>query len=193
LVRILLAGERRRSDPGADLDSLHGVDGHERAGEVAVELVVDRLAQAYGHTRRHHLDHCARGRAALAHIIEITLPGLRRLPVGAPEGIVLDRIPVPACAVDLVRADLDHGAADSDALTQDFAGDCAGGDAACGFARRRATAPAVIADAVLGPIGVVGVARAEFVLGVVVILRARVDVLDHQRDRRTRRLPLEDA
>jgi hypothetical protein len=50
----------------------------------------------------------------------------------------------------------------------------------------RATAPAaaVIADAVLRPIGVVGVPGAEFVLDVGIILTPLVDVLDDQRNRR---------
>ena len=45
-VGIVLAGERRRREPVADLDALDGVDAHQRGGEVAVELAVDRRAQA---------------------------------------------------------------------------------------------------------------------------------------------------
>src|SRR4029077_6106691 len=45
---------------------------------------------------------------------------------------------------------------------------------------------------VLGPIGVVGVARPKPVLGLVVVLRTRVDILDHQLDRRARGLALEN-
>jgi len=56
LVAILFAGERHRREAGADLDSLDGVDRHQRAGEIAVELVVDRLAQPGGHAARYHLD-----------------------------------------------------------------------------------------------------------------------------------------
>src|ERR1700722_15529230 len=50
----------------------------------------------------------------------------------------------------------------------------AGGDTRRGFARRGAAAAAVVADAVFGPIGVIGVAGTELVLDRVVILGARV-------------------
>ena len=46
LVGILLAGERRGGKAGADLDALDGVDAHERGGEIAVELAIDRRAEA---------------------------------------------------------------------------------------------------------------------------------------------------
>ena len=48
LVGVLLAGERGGGEAGADLDALHRVDAHHRAGEVGVELAVDRLAQPAG-------------------------------------------------------------------------------------------------------------------------------------------------
>ena len=86
----------------ADLDALHGVDAHQRLGEVGVELVVDRLAEADRHARGHDLDHRAARAAALAHVVEIAFPALRRLAVGAPEGIVAGGVPVPVGAVDLL-------------------------------------------------------------------------------------------
>ena len=58
------------------------------------------------------------------------------------------------------------------------------------LARAGAPAAAIVADAVLGPVGVVGVAGAELVLDVGIILTALVDVVDDQRDRRAgRHLP----
>ena len=65
-------------------------------------------------------------------------------------------------------------------MLEDLARDGAGGDAACRLARRGAPAAAIVADAVFGPIGVVGVARAELVLDLAVILRALILVLDQQ-------------
>ncbi len=56
-----------------------------------------------------------------------------------------------------------------------------------GFARRRASAAAIVAYAVFGPVDVVGVARTERILDVAVVLRALIDVFDHQRDGRPRR------
>ena len=59
----------------------------------------------------------------------------------------------------------------------------AGGDHRRGQPGRRAPAAARIAHAVLAPVGVVGVARAEGVEDVPVVLAALVGVADQQRDR----------
>ena len=70
---------------------------------------------------------------------------------------------------------------------QDFSRDGAGRDARGGFARGRAAAAAIVAQAVFRLIGEVGVAGAELVLDLGIILGALVGVLDQQRDRRARR------
>jgi hypothetical protein len=49
----------------ADLHALDGVDAHHRVGDVGVELVVQRLAQAHRHAVGAHLDARAAGVAAL--------------------------------------------------------------------------------------------------------------------------------
>ncbi len=152
LVGVLLAGERGRGEAGADLDALDRVDAHHRRGEIGVELVVDRLAQARRHAarprprspRRSTSRPCARRRDSL--------PRLRHLPVGAPERIVLDRVPIP---VSRGRSGAGpSGRARRGSLTpvaQDLARDRAGGDAHRGLARRGAAAAAIIADAVFRP------------------------------------------
>ena len=84
-----------------------------------------------------------------------------------------------------VRPDLHQGAADGDAGDH-LARHGAGRHPRRRLARRRAAAAAIIADAVLGPVGVVGVAGPELVRDVAVVLGALIDVLDHQRDRRAR-------
>src|SRR5262249_47038432 len=53
-----------------------------------------------------------------------------------------------------------------------------------GFARRLSAAAAIIADAVFGEIGVVGMAGTEFVADLVVVARALIDVFDQEPDRR---------
>ena len=193
LVAVLLAAQRGRGEPGADLDTLDRVDRHHRAGEIAVELVVDRLAEPGRNAARDDLDDRAGRRAGLAHAVEIIGPAQRRRGVRAPERVVLDRPPIPGGAVDRVRPDLHQRAADRHVGAEDLARHRAGGDARGGLARRGAAAAAIVADAVFFPIGVVGVAGAEAVGDVAVVLRALVDVLDHQLDRRAGRLPLEDA
>ena len=72
-------------------------------------------------------------------------------------------------------------------LGHDFSRDRAGCDTRRGLARRRAPAAAIIAQAVFGLIGEVGVAGAKLVLDVGIILGALVGVLDHKRNRRARR------
>ena len=60
-------------------------------------------------------------------------------------------------------------------------------DARCGFARRRAAAASIIADAVLRVVGEVGVPGPILVFDVAVVLRALVGVLNFERDRRAGR------
>ena len=117
----------------------------------------------------------------------------------APEAGCARSPPSPSargrCAM---RADLDQRAADHDRLGQQMrqhlARDRAGRDAR---ARSRAPRNARRRDSrgcrILGPIGVVGMAGAELVLDLAVILAALILVLDHQRDRRAGGLALEHA
>ena len=56
-----------------------------------------------------------------------------------------------------------------------------------GLARRGTPAAAIIAQAVFGFIGEVGMARTKLVLDLGIVLRALIGVLDQQRDRRARR------
>src|SRR5262249_27545681 len=96
---------------------------------------------------------------------------------------------------DDVGPKLRETAADHDpvALGEPFARDRTGGDPNRRFARRLPPAAAVIADAVLLPIGVIGVAGTERVRDIRVILATRILIADQQRNRRASRLPFEDA
>src|SRR3546814_6279669 len=64
-------------------------------------------------------------------------------------------------------------------------------DARRGLACARPAAAAIIADAIFGVIGIIGVAGAIGLCDRAIILRPLVDILDHQADRRARRLALE--
>src|SRR6185437_14048957 len=193
LVRVLGAGESGGGEAGADLDRFHGVDTHHRAREIGIELAVDRIAPADGHTFGDDLDQRADRIAGFAHAVEEALPLLRHLAVGAPEGIILDCAPLPFRAIDLMRPHLHERAADADLVAEDFAADRAGGNTHRGLARRGAATAAIIADAVFGPIGVIGVAGTETVLDGLIIARALVFVLDQETDRRAGGLALEHA
>ena len=186
LVGIVLAAHRRGGKAVADLDALDRVDAHQRAGEIAVELGIDRRAETRRHAFGHHLDHRAAGRARLAHAVEIFLEEFRLLGVGAEERIVADLVPVPARAIDLVRAHLHQRAAHGEAR-HDLARDGAGSDPRRGLARGGAAAAAIIVDAVFDVVGVAGVAGPVLVLDLGIVLRALIDILDHQHDRRAGR------
>jgi hypothetical protein len=86
-----------------------------------------------------------------------------------------------------MRADLDHGAADHDAIAQRAPGHSSGGDARSGFAGRGASAAAIVPHAIFGVIGIVGMAGPVAVADLAIVLRALVGVLDHQRDGRAGR------
>ncbi len=183
LVGVFLAGQLGGGHAGADLDALHRVDAHHGAGEVLIELAVDRRAPAGRHALGNDLDDGADGGAGLAYAVEIVGPGDRGCRIGAEERVGVDGLPVPQRAVDLDIPDLHQRAANGDAVDH-LARHRAGGDACCRLARRRAAAAAEVAHAVLLPVGVVGVAGAELVLDVAVVLGALVDVADEERDRR---------
>src|SRR5690606_32950755 len=71
------------------------------------------------------------------------------------------------------------------ALAQVLARDGAGSHAHDRFTRRRSSAAAIVAQAVLVQVGVVGVTGAEAILDLVVVARALVLVFDQQPDGRT--------
>ena len=107
---------------------------------------------------------------------------------GEKNGLLSTSSQIQRVAVDPVRSDLHQRAADRHA-GDDLARDRAGGHAHGRLARRGAPAAAVVADAVLLPIGEVGVAGPELVLDVGVVLAALVDVVDDKRDRACRSSP----
>ncbi len=43
-------------ETGADLDTFHGIDAHQRMRDIGIETVEDRLAQARWYAGRHHVD-----------------------------------------------------------------------------------------------------------------------------------------
>src|SRR3546814_3741411 len=85
--------------------------------------------------------------------------------------------PVPAAVIDALLADLHQRAADRNLRAeqglQHLAGHGAGGDARCGLARGTTPAAAIVADAVFGPVGVIGMTGAELVPALAVVLAAR--------------------
>ena len=76
-------------------------------------LPASGYSQTGGMERRHD-----RRVDRLAHLVEIALPLLRHLGVGAEERIARHLGPVPIAAVDGMRSDLHQGAADGDAIAQ---------------------------------------------------------------------------
>src|SRR5262245_66445477 len=110
-VGILRPAQRRRCKAGADLDPFNGIDAHERRGEIAVELAIDRRAETNRYAFRDNLDHGTHGGTALADVVEIGFEELRLLRIRTEERIALDLIPVPARAIDSVLTHLDQRAA----------------------------------------------------------------------------------
>src|SRR5215469_10993608 len=74
LIAVLFPTQLHRSKTCADLDTFDGVDRHQRAGEISVELVIDRLAQPCWDTTGDDLDDGARRRSGLTHPIEVISP-----------------------------------------------------------------------------------------------------------------------
>src|SRR5947207_2008023 len=113
--------------------------------------------------------------------------------VRGEEGIGIDVD--PALEWNDVRAELRQMAADFDteSLMQPLACDRARGDANRGLARRLPAATAIVANAVLLPIRVIGVAGTKGIGDVRVVFAARILIADQQRDWRSRRSAFEHA
>ena len=189
-MRAALVGHGGKA--GADLHALDGVDAHHGVGDIGIQLVEQRLAQAHRHPARRDAQARAAGVAGLAQRFHI---GLQRRDVGhrGEEGVVGHVFPGLEGDGDLT--DLRHAAAELGAefFLQPFLGHGAGGHHGRGQPRRGAAAAARVADAVFAPIGVVGMAGAEGLQDLPIVLAALVGVPDEQADRRAGGLALVDA
>ena len=191
-VGIFLAGQARRLEAVADFHALDRVDAHHRGGEVAVELGIDRRAPACGDAGGDAFDDRAERGTGLARGIDLFFPALGGGRIGAEERVVGDFGIVDVRRVDPVAAQL-----------ADIGGDRHLGDhqprhrARCHprrcLARTGTPAATIVANAVFGVIGVVGMARAILLGDRGIVLAPLVGVLDHQADRRAGGLALEGA
>ena len=85
------AGRRWRSR--RDLDALDRVDAHHRVGDVGVELVEQRLAQAHRHVARRHEEARAAAVAGLAQLVHVGLGRAMSLALAAK-----NRLPAMCCS-----------------------------------------------------------------------------------------------
>src|SRR6187402_277387 len=184
---------RGRCDARADLDGLYRVDAHHRVREIGIEAIEHGLAEARRHTSRLDRNLGAERIAVAADLPHEVFEFLHPRRIRAEEGIVVGGL--GAHRVDDERADLAQVTADGDAepRAQIFASNRAGRHAHDGLARRRTSATAVVAKAVLLLVGVVRVTGTEAILDLLVVARARIGVLDEDADGRARGLALEHA
>src|SRR5260221_1555053 len=193
LVAVLGAFLLDRGEAGADFHAFHRVDSHHRRSDVGIEPAVDRLAPAHRHAARDYVHPRAAGITPGAHIVHELLEHRHDLRVRRKKGIPVDGI--PGSESHPVRTELREMAAHFDpvALAQPLFRDRTGGDADRGLARGSPAAATVVAQAVLLPVRVVGVTRAEGVGERAVLLAALVLVPDDETDRRARGPALEYA
>src|SRR4029079_9877822 len=102
---------------------------------------------------------------------------------------------IPGVKRNLVRSQLAKVAVNDDAmgLAEPFPGNRRSGNPNGGLPRGRPAAAAVVADAILLPVGVIGMAGPEGVDEVSVVFTPRVFIADQQRDRCASRLAFKDA
>ncbi len=176
----------------ADLHPLDAVEPHHGVRDVGVQPVVDRLAQADRHLLRAHPQARAAGIAALAQRTHVVLD-CRHVGHRGEEGVVGHML--PALKADRQLADVRHAAAEGGAvlLAQPFLRHRTGGHRGRRQPRRRAPAAARVAQPVLTPVGVIGVAGAKALRDVAVVLAALILVADQQADRRAGGLALVHA
>ena len=159
--------------------ALHGIQAHHRVGNVGIELVIQRLAQAHRHARGLHPDTRAARVPGLAQGVHVILI-LLHVGHGGEEGVAAHM--VPALERDGQLAQLRHAGAEFGAvlLRQPLLGHGACRHRGRRQAGGRPAAAARVADAVLVPVGVVSMAGAEALGDVAVVLAALVGVADQQ-------------
>jgi hypothetical protein len=158
-------------------------------GDVGVELVVERLADADRNAARHDVDARAAAVAELAQLIDVRLDACDVAGVGGEEGVLGDVLPALERNRDVADRGEVAGKRGPAVLAQPFLGDRRRADRRCRQPCRRATTAARVAQAVFVVVRVVGVAGPERIEQVRVVLAALVGVADQERDRRPGRLP----
>ncbi len=156
-----------------------GIDAHQSACKFGIELAVDRGAETCGNTACHQFDDSTTTGTGLPDAVEIGFPLFGGNRIRAPEWIALNLCPVPAASVNLERPHLNKCTTHLH-TGQHFACQSTGCDTCSGLACGLAAAPAIITNAVLGFIGIVGMSRAKRVLDVPIIFRPLIGVFDHQ-------------
>ena len=190
-VVVLAAGQQNAAEAGADFKRLRRRQAQHRLGQVRFELVEHRLAPAGRNAARDAFDDAADGVALAPHFLDEPDHFLRRLRVGAADDVRFDVLEFHLVRVHVRDEPLDlfdvSQRFDAEFLAQNLFRNRAGGDAANGFARARATAALPGADAVFGEVGEVRVRRAELRFHFRVGLGTRVLVFDPETNRRAER------
>src|SRR5262245_33916166 len=197
LVVVLAPGEVGAREARADLETLAGGQAQEGLGEVGLEAIEDGLTPARraaahraAHRAAQRIAVLARGLHRLDH-----LRGLRE--VGAANGRPVDPLARHPLGVGLdgkppdLRYPGHH--LHAPARGQELARDGAGGHASGRLAGAGAAPASPVADAELGVVGVIGVARPVLLPDLAVVAGSHVLVGDHEADRRAEGLALEDA
>ncbi|KPW14023.1 Alpha/beta hydrolase family protein [Pseudomonas syringae pv. atrofaciens] len=192
LVAVLGATLGNTVETGTDFHALDRVDAHQRMGEFSVQTIEDRLAETRHHAFCDHGDFRTDRVLITSQLVHVGFQFRHLVRVGAEKRIVLYRI--PGLERDLDRAQLAHVAANDDALAcQILLGNRACSHTHGGFPCRTASATAVVADAELVVIGVIGVGRAEQVLDRRIVFGFLIGVADQQADGGAGGLALEDT
>ena len=186
------AALRHAGETGTDLHALDRVDAHHGVSDVGIHLVEQRLAQADRHPAGGHPNARAARVAGLAQRVHVGLQ-IAHVRLRCKKRIV--RYMLPTLERDHDAADLRHAPTKPRAvlLEEPLLGDRTGRDHGRRESRRRAPATPRIANAVLLPVGVIGVAGPELLRDLTVVFAALVGVLDQQRDRGAGGLALVDA
>ena len=155
---------------GANLNTLHRVNAHQRMSQVRVQPVENRLTQAGRNALSDHIDTRTDGIALFAQGIHIGFHLRHLIGIRAEKRILVNLIPI-----DLLNADwsqLGEITPDRDAKTllQKLPRDGTGGDPHRCLARRRSTSTPIIPNTVLVHVGIVGVGRTELLRDLRIIL-----------------------
>ncbi len=102
------------SEACANFHSLNGIDTHQCAGNIGIELVEHGLAQPYRHNAGYDIDARTDGVSFPAQRLDVGLHLRHLLGIWTKEGVALDLLPIEPFGLD--RAELGHIAANLGAI-----------------------------------------------------------------------------
>ncbi|ABU76158.1 hypothetical protein ESA_00888 [Cronobacter sakazakii ATCC BAA-894] len=181
-IAVFAAFQRHHAKAFANLHTFHGVDAHQRVGDVGIETVKYRLAEARRHVIRHDRYFRANGVALFFERAHQFVQRFQFIHIRGEERVLLHLRPVFDLQRNITHLGQTGANDDAEFLRQILFGNGTCRHAHGGFTRGRAPAAAIITQAIFLFVGVIGVSWTEHIFNRAVILGALIGIFNQQAD-----------